>query len=274
LSSSQKLPVYTHIYESKAMTLIARQQHGKDDGSLINYLKRVNLLTPRLSLAHSVWMMPREIEALASAGTNVVLNPVGNLKTRSGIAPIRAYANNGVNIGLGCDNCSCSDAQNMFQSMKMFAALAGVSEVEPGPPTAADAIRSATIAGARTAGLDKRIGEIKPGMAADLSIIDLTDPSFVPLNSAARQVVFTEAGRGVETVIVDGRIVVRDRKLTTIDERALREEVAELMKVLRKDIDAVIERNRKMLPYLLEAHRRTWAADIGLNRYVGDATRN
>ncbi len=78
-------------------------------------------------------------------------------------------------------------------------------------------------------------------MAADLFIVDLTDPSFVPLNSVARQVVFTEGGRGVETVIVDGRVVIADRKITTIDERALREEIAGLMKVLRKDIEAVIK---------------------------------
>jgi cytosine/adenosine deaminase-related metal-dependent hydrolase len=174
-----------------------------------------------------------------------------------------------VNVGLGCDNCSCSDAQNMFQSMKMFAALAAVCHPEPGPPTAADAIWSATIGGARTAGLEGRIGALEPGLAADLSIIDLTDPSFVPLNSVARQLVFTEAGRAVETVVVDGRVVVRDRKITTIDERALREEVADLMLVLRKDIEAVVARNRRMMPHLMEAHRRTWATDIGLNRYVG-----
>ena len=124
-SADEKLPVYTHIYESKAMTLIARQTHAKDDGSLINYLDRVGLLTPKLSLAHSVWMTPREIGQLQENGTNVVLNPVGNLKTRSGIAPIRSYMRQGVNVGLGCDNCSCSDAQNMFQSMKMFASLGG-----------------------------------------------------------------------------------------------------------------------------------------------------
>jgi cytosine/adenosine deaminase-related metal-dependent hydrolase len=157
----------------------------------------------------------------------------------------------------------------MFQSMKMFAALAAVSAPEPGPPTATDAIRAATLGGARTAGMEGRLGALKPGMAADLSIVDLADPSFVPLNSVARQLVFTESGRGVETVIVDGRVVVRDRKITTIDERALREEVADLMRTLRKDIDAVVQRNERMMPYLMKANRLTWAEDIGLNRYVG-----
>jgi 5-methylthioadenosine/S-adenosylhomocysteine deaminase len=271
LSEAEDLPIYTHIYESRAMTLIARQTHASDDGSLINYLKRLGLLTAKTSLAHSVWMTPPEIEAIAEGGTNVVLNPVGNLKTRSGIAPIRTYLRKGVSVALGCDNCSCSDSQNMFQSMKLFAGLAAVSNPEPGPPTAADAIRAATIVGARTAGLGDRIGALRPGMAADLFILDLTDPSFVPLNSAARQVVFTEGGRGVETVVVDGRVVIEDRKIATIDERALREEVAGLMKVLRKDIDAVARRNNAMLPYLLEAQRKTWEVDIGLNRYVGNA---
>jgi 5-methylthioadenosine/S-adenosylhomocysteine deaminase len=271
LSDAEKVPVYTHIYESRPMTLIARQTHQTDGGSLINYLKRVGLLTARTSLAHSVWMTPAEIDSIAEGGTNVVLNPVGNLKTRSGVAPIRTYLRKGVNVALGCDNCSCSDSQNMFQTMKLFAGLAAVSHPEPGPPTAADAIWSATIGGARTAGLEARIGALRRGMAADLFIVDLTDPSFVPLNSVARQIVFTEGGRGVETVIVDGRVVIADRKITTIDERALREEVADLMRALRKDIEAVSQRNNAMLPYLLEAQRRTWEVDIGVNRYVGNA---
>ncbi len=241
LSSAEQVPVYTHIYESRPMTLIARQTHPSDGGSLVNYLRRVGLLTPRMNLAHSVWMSRPEIETIAEAGTKVVLNPVGNLKTRSGVAPIRTYLRKNVGVALGCDNCSCSDAQNMFQSMKLFAGLAAVTHPDPGPPTAADAIWSATVGGARSAGLEGRIGALRPGMAADLFILDLTDPSFVPLNSVARQVVFTEGGRGVETVIVDGRVVVKDRRITTIDERALREEIAGLMQVLRKDIAAVVE---------------------------------
>lgn len=272
LSIEEELPVYTHVYESKATALIARQAHARDGGSMVKYLERVGLLTPRTTLAHSVWMSPAEIDAIALAGTNVVLNPVGNLKTRSGVAPIRSYLAKRVNVGLGCDNCSCGDAQNMFQAMKLFAGLAAISNPEPGPPSAADAIRAATIGGARTAGLDREIGALRPGMAADLAILDLSDPSFVPLNSAARQLVFTEGGRGVETVIVDGRVVVRDRRVTTVDERALREEIADLMPALRNDIAAVVARNEGIMPYLLEAHRRTWESDIGLNRYVAGGT--
>jgi 5-methylthioadenosine/S-adenosylhomocysteine deaminase len=146
-----------------------------------------------------------------------------------------------------------------------------VTHPYPGPPTSSDEIWSATVGGARSAGLEGRIGALRSGMAADLFILDLTDPSFVPLNSVARQVVFTEGGRGVETVIVDGRVVVKDRRITTIDERALREEIAGLMRVLRKDIAAVVERNNALLPYLMEAQRRTWEVDIGVHRYVGDA---
>jgi cytosine/adenosine deaminase-related metal-dependent hydrolase len=157
----------------------------------------------------------------------------------------------------------------MFQSMKLFASLAAITHPQPGPPTARDALVAATVSGARTAGLAGEIGALKAGMKADLSILDLSDPSFVPLNSAARQLVFTECGRSVEHVMVDGRFVVRDRRITSIDEAALREEVAELMVELRRDLEAVLERNGKMLPYLMEAHRRTWEIDVGVNRYIG-----
>lgn len=269
LSRDADLPVFTHMYESKPTALTARRRFDRDGGSLVAYLRRVGLLGRRLSLAHSVWMTPGEIEEIAETGTNVVLNPVGNLKTKSGVAPIRRYLDAGVTTALGCDNCSCSDAQNMFQAMKMFALLSAVADPEPGPPTAAEALRAATLNGARTAGLDGRIGAIEPGHRADLTLLDLGDPAFVPLNSVARQTVFTEAGRSVETVLVDGRVLLRDRRPTTIDVPALRAEVAELIGPLQDDIAAVCARNAEMMPHLLEAHRRAWGDDVGLNRLIG-----
>ena len=102
-----------------------------------------------------------------------------------------------------------------------------MSEPEPGPPLAHEVLRHATLGNARTAGLAGKLGAIKPGHKADLVLIDLNDTAYLPYNSAARQLVYTEAGRGVESVIVDGRVVMKDRKVTTIDEDALRREVAE-----------------------------------------------
>ena len=269
LSKRYDLPVYTHIYESKSMAVAGRFLMPEHDGSQIKYLKSTGMIGPRLSLAHSVWMLPEEIEIIAETGTNVVCNPVGNLKTKSGIPPIREYLEAGVNVGIGCDNSSCSDAQNMFQAMKMFASLSAVSHVEPGPPLATDVIRSATVSGAQTAGLGGVVGEIKEGYKADLSLLDLSGPSFIPLNSVARQLVFSESGQDVDTVIIDGQVVMEEGRIATINETELKDAIDVVMEAVRLDLDGVLERSRELEPYLREAWRRSMAQDVGIDRFVG-----
>jgi 5-methylthioadenosine/S-adenosylhomocysteine deaminase len=269
LSQGEDLPVYTHIYEGKYMALHARQAYPAQGGSLVNWLGEVGLLNARMNLAHSVWLLPSEIERLAQTGTNVVINPISNLKTRSGVAPIRQLLEAGVNTALGCDNCSCSDVQNMFQAMKLFCALTAVSDPEPGPPLAPDALRAATLAGAQGARLEGKLGALKPGYAADFSLLDLSDPSFVPLNSVARQVVYSESGRAVRTVVVDGRVVLRDGRLALVDQDALREAVERIMIQLRKDMAQVGGKVDAIMGYLMQAYRRVWHSDVGINRYVG-----
>jgi 5-methylthioadenosine/S-adenosylhomocysteine deaminase len=101
-----------------------------------------------------------------------------------------------------------------------------------------------------------------------LILIDLKDPAYLPYNSAARQLVYTETGRGVDMVLVDGKIVVRDRKVTTIDEDALRAEVADLMKFFIPEYEAVVKSRKRALPYMAEAHRQMWKSDVGMNRFV------
>jgi len=130
-------------------------------------------------------------------------------------------------------------------------------------------LRHATLGNARTAGLAGRLGAIKPGHKADLVLIDLADVAYLPYNSAARQLVYTEAGRGVETVIIDGRVVMRERKVTTIDEDALRREVTGLMRHFIADYDAIVESRKRAIPYMLDVHRKVWAADIGFDRFIG-----
>ena len=221
LSKKYDLPIFSHIYESKGMALQARMEYPQHGGSLIRRLKEEGLLGPRLNLAHSVWLTAEEIDLLAETNTNVVINPLSNLKLKSGIPPIRALQDAGVSLGLGCDNCSCSDAQNMFQAMKLFCLMTAVSHIDGGPAQAPQAFKAATTGGAHAVGRDDDLGQIAVGHKADMVLIDLTDPSFLPLNSALRQLVYTEGGRGVKTVIVGGRVVIDDGRLTTMDEAAL-----------------------------------------------------
>jgi 5-methylthioadenosine/S-adenosylhomocysteine deaminase len=268
LARNHDLPIYSHIYISRAEALNARRSFEADGGSLITFLQRVGLLGPRLTLAHGVWLNQQEIDAIAAAGASVVLNPLSNLKNKNGVAPIRALLAAGVNLALGCDNCSCSDSQNIFQAMKLFTLLAAVSDPAEGRPDAIDAIRAATLGGARTAGLEDQIGVLRSGMCADLTIIDAHDPIYVPFNSAARQIVYGEGGRGVETVIIDGRVVMRDRRILTIDEAALHKELEAVLPTFRRDADVVMARTAKLRPYILQADRRIWAQDLGVDRYL------
>ncbi|MCC6193212.1 MAG: amidohydrolase family protein [Burkholderiales bacterium] len=269
LSERYALPVYSHVYISKSEALNARQRFATRGGSLIEFLDHCGLLNERLSLAHGVWLDDREVRRLADAKVSVVLNPISNLKAKNGVAPIRPLYEAGVNLALGCDNGSCTDAQNMFQAMKMYCLLAAVSDPRPGPPAAGDALRAATVNGARTAGLAGELGAVAPGMRADLVLLDLADPAFVPLNHAARQLVYSECGRAVETVIVDGRVVMEKRQIKTIREPRLRDAVNEAMERFRSDAEAVMAKTSRLRPFLLEADRRTWAHDLGFGRYIG-----
>lgn len=269
IAHKHDLAIYTHVYETRGQVLIAREQFADHDGSLISYLENCGLLGPRLNIVHSVWISRREMDRMAAADAGIVLNHLSNMKLKSGIAPVCDLREAGVRLGLGCDNCSGSDVQSVFQAMKLFCLFAAVSEPEPGPALAHEVLRHATLGNARTAGLQGRLGAIRPGYKADLILIDLNDAAYLPYNSAARQLVYTEAGRGVESVIVDGRVVMRDRKVKTLDEDALRREVADLMRHFIADYDAVVESRKRALPYMLEAHRRMWQPDIGMNRFIG-----
>jgi 5-methylthioadenosine/S-adenosylhomocysteine deaminase len=268
IAEKYDLPVYTHVYETRGQALIARESFARYGGSLITYLDSAGLLGPRLNIVHGVWISRQEMDRMADARAGIVLNHLSNMKLKSGIAPVCDLRDAGVRLGLGCDNCSGSDVQSMFQAMKMFCLFAAVSEPEPGPALAHEVLRHATLGNARTAGLEKCLGAIRPGYKADLVLIDLKDTAYLPYNSAARQLVYTESGRGVASVIVNGKVVIKDRKVETVDEDALRREVADLMRFFDADFDKILQSRKRALPYMLDAHRRAWQPDVGMNRFI------
>lgn len=256
LSATHGLPVTTHVYETPAQLAKARLAYPEHGGSLIERMAAAGLLTPRTTIAHSVWITRAEIDRLAEAGTGVVLNPMANLKLKSGIAPFLSLRDAGVRVALGCDNCSCGDTQNMFQAMKLYALLAAGSDPQPTGIDAAAALRAATQGGAEAVGLAGEIGAIAPGHRADIVLLDLADLAYQPLNSPVRQLVYAESGRGVRTVLVEGRVVVDDGRVTGVDLVALRAVLEDAMARFRHDYERLRARQETAFPWLLAANRR------------------
>lgn len=269
LSRRKKLPVYTHVYETRVQRIFSQDRLAAHGGSALKYMQAAGLLGPAVTIAHGVWPQEDELDLIAESKTNVVLNMLSNLKLKSGVAPILGYRARGVNLALGCDNCSCSDVQSMLQVMKLFCLLSAVSAPERTGVSAAEALRAATLNGARTAGLDGSVGALRPGYKADLALLDLGDPAYVPLNSAVRQLVYSDSGRSIRTVIVDGRVVVRDGASTRVDEAALRAEIAALMPTVRGDVGRMRAGYERVRPFIDEVHRRAWARPLTIDRFVG-----
>jgi cytosine/adenosine deaminase-related metal-dependent hydrolase len=268
LSRRRNLPVYTHVYETRTQRMFVKEDFAAMGGSIINYMESAGLLSSRVTIAHGVWPDANEIEKLAASGTGVVLNMLSNLRLRSGVAPISAYRRLGVPLALGCDNCSCSDVQSMFQVMKLYCLLGGLSEPEHPAPLAIEALSCATRGGARSAGQEGRLGAIKPGMLADLIALDLNDPAYRPLNSVVRQLVYAETGRAIRGVWVNGRRVVDQGQLVSLDEARLNVDVARVMPTVKAELRRLRENADKVAPAFDEIQRRTWAAPLEYDRYL------
>jgi 5-methylthioadenosine/S-adenosylhomocysteine deaminase len=266
LSATHDLPVFTHVAETRGKTLHARLKLVDHGRSHIFYLADCGLLSSRLSIAHAVWLEEKEIAAIGEADANVVLNPQGNLKTRSGVAPFGTYLDKGVNVALGCDNCSCNDSQSMLQAMNAYVGLGAVERPLAKTPGAIDALHAGTRAGAQAL-LLRDVGLLRPGMRADIVLFRLDEMCFVPLNSALRQLVFGDAAPALDKVIVDGRLVVDGGRLLTIDLAALRQEADDCAAELRSELQQIRARVMPLYGDIERAARRAQAMDWHLSAY-------
>ncbi|KQW50478.1 MULTISPECIES: amidohydrolase [unclassified Ensifer] len=268
LAVEKHVPFHTHILETKTQAVTGHMLHGK---SLIAYMHDLGLLKRNTTIAHSVWVSDEDMRLMGEAGVSVAHNAVSNLKLGAGIAPIRRLLDAGVTIGLGTDGVSSNDTARIFDVMR----VTGLVHSAAGPDyerwVAADEILAmATIGGAKTALLEQVTGSIEVGKAADLLILDLSSYPFTPLNDVAKHLVYSENGSSIETVMVAGRIVVQDGRLTTIDEQSVFDEIAELVPAYLAEHADLERRNKIFEPVMAEIHRRATQVDIGLNRYQGD----
>jgi 5-methylthioadenosine/S-adenosylhomocysteine deaminase len=193
----------------------------------LDRLAQAGLLREGLSLAHCVHLSERDIRRLAERGVSVSHNPRSNSRYGNGVAPLRRLLDAGVVVGLGTDGPDSTFSCDVFEEARLAAFLARATARDPGALTAAEALGLATTGGARALGLDDQIGRLEPGARADVIVVDLTSPSFAPVLAAGPHrnlvplLVFAAVGRDVRDVVVDGRLVVRDRAVQTLTEREI-----------------------------------------------------
>jgi 5-methylthioadenosine/S-adenosylhomocysteine deaminase len=214
LSREHDVPVHLHTAETPEYNDLVRTQTGMDN---VDMLASVGALGERVMLNHCVHLSEKNIAQIAETGTHVVHDPTSNMVLASGVAPVPALRSAGVNIGLACDGPACNNAQDMIEAMKAAVMLQRAVSTKPGVLTAADALAMATRNGAAAVGLGDVLGQIRPGYLADIVLVDGARPHLPPMHDPLATLVYSARSSEVHTVIVDGRVVVRDRQVVTVE---------------------------------------------------------
>jgi 5-methylthioadenosine/S-adenosylhomocysteine deaminase len=269
LSRDYSCGLHTHLCESKIQAVTGQQRYGC---SIPEYLDRLGLLGPNLTCAHAVWLTPMDRQRLGDSGAIVVHNPGSNFRLGSGVADSQAMMMDGIVLGLGTDGATCADSLNMFEAMRLMTHSSRIFGAHPESwITAQDALWAATRGSAAALGFGDRIGRIEQGAEADLVVLDLSRPHYVPLNDLCAQVVYGEDSSGVRDVLVGGRQVVRNRVLTSIDYPALvgRANAAALDLAERGAEDR--DMARRMADVAATFCHGMTRQDIGIGAYLGGA---
>ena len=212
LALEWKVPFHTHIVETKVQGCTGPAMYGK---TLVQHMKDLGVLHPGVTIAHSVWVTDQDIALMGEAGVSIVHNVISNQKLGAGIAPVRKLLSAGVNVALGTDGICSNDTARMFDVMKAAGLLHNVSTPDYTRwLTASEVLNAATLAGARSALIDDITGSIEVGKRADLLILDMDNINFTPRNDIRNHLVYCENGSSIETVIVNGSIVLENGQIT------------------------------------------------------------
>ncbi|MEJ0069282.1 MAG: amidohydrolase family protein [Pseudomonadota bacterium] len=258
------LPVMSHVQETRLQVVTGQLWHGK---TMIEYLDTIGFLKPNTTLIHGVWLTPREIDILARSGATVQHNPTSNLKTGSGLMPLRALLDAKVNVSLGSDGCGSIDTCNMQYVLMAAALLHKLRGDHTSWVGAREAFLAGTMGGARAIGFGDALGAVEVGRLADLAVYRLDRVPFAPLNDPLNQLVYAESGSSLDMMFVDGEPVMRDGQLSRIDEAALLAELTEEHAKLAPLLDASERDVERMIPPYERIYRRCQAIDIAPDTY-------
>ncbi|MEH2125786.1 amidohydrolase [Nostoc sp.] len=247
LSDRYNLCRHSHLLETRAQEKLAQEKYGC---TAVEHLKRIGFLSNKTSLAHCVWLNDADIAILAATESTVVHNPLSNLRLGSGIAPILKYRQAGVNVTFGCDGASSNDSQDLLEAIKIGSILHNVTDSDYQYwITPRQAVEMASLGGAKGLNIADKLGSLTVGKQADLVLYDLTNLSLLPRTDPIGLLVLGRPSNVVNSVWVNGKQIVADGKVTTINVDELRQELFNRNQWETKRKSQTVEQ--------IEAHYRT-----------------
>lgn len=227
LADKYQLPFNIHIAETRGEFDLIQKEYGMTP---VRFLDEAGVLGSNVIAAHSVHLTPEDIEIYAQRGVGVAHNPQCNMKLASGVAPVPEFLKAGVKVGIGTDGVASNNDLDLFDEVRSAAFIHKLNSNNPTVLDAQTALELATIGGARVLGMEHLIGSLETGKRADIIILDLDQPHAHPFYNIYSMIVYSIRGSDVETVLVDGKLMVHNRKLVTLDLDRLYDKVDQLAK--------------------------------------------
>ena len=235
LARKYHAPILIHVAEMKKEWEDSEKANGV---SPVQYLEKIGVLGPDIVAAHCIFVDEADRKLLAERGVGCVHNPSSNMMIASGVSPVPEMRAAGVAVGLGTDGPAGSNNDlDLMEEIDLAAKLAKISKMDPLALNAKSVVEMATIDGARAVHMEKEIGSLEAGKKADMIVISLNEPNAVPMYDVYSQIAYSLKGSDVETVIIGGKVVMRDRRLLTIDEPKVLEKAREYGKSVKASLE-------------------------------------
>jgi 5-methylthioadenosine/S-adenosylhomocysteine deaminase len=254
LSEQRGAYVHTHLLETRIQKEVGDAEFS---GGIVGRLRDQQLLSRKLSAAHSIWIEDDEAEVLAEHDVSLVHNPVSNMMLGSGKAKISSYLQKGMNVALGTDSSNCGISHNLFEAMRiavMHSRQENSNFHEWLQPI--DVLKMATVGGAHLLGEEKKRGKIKQGYEADLVLLTKRSPALAVNTDLISQLVYYENGSSIESVMIRGEWVLKNRKIVTFDEKAVLQAVKEKHESLLEKSQASIQLANEYEPYFTNMYKK------------------
>ena len=233
LSRDYDVPIGLHLLENAAEKKQLEEKFGK---SAVSFLKDIGYLDEKFIAFHCVCFSEEDMKMFADHGCKVSHNPASNMKLASGVAPVPEMLTAGITVGLGTDGCASNNNLDMIKEMGTAAKLHKVARLDPTVMDAQTVVRMATIEGAKVLGMEKKIGSLEAGKKADIIIIGLNEPHLTPIYSEYSHLVYAASGADVDTVIINGKVVMENRQLLTINEEEVMRKVREIAAKIKESL--------------------------------------